>query len=153
MTNILTALPDFDLKPYSHILPSLEKALITASDLLTLEPLDVAKRAQVPSGEVKKLADALLTGLTNDRPSPAKPTPFDWSGHGVQSASLFRRGDELIDQWTVSTLDDTLDVALNGGIHSGYLTEITGERYVLHIRPRRHHAKCIPALQERRSFS
>jgi hypothetical protein len=30
----------------------------------------------------------------------------------------------------VSTLDDKLDIALNGGIHSGYLTEITGERYV-----------------------
>lgn len=30
----------------------------------------------------------------------------------------------------MSTLDDKLDVALHGGIHSGYLTEITGERYV-----------------------
>ena len=33
-------------------------------------------------------------------------------------------------QITGYTDDDKLDIALNGGIHSGYLTEITGERCV-----------------------
>jgi len=55
MTNLLIVLPEFDVKPFTHILPSLEKALISTADLLTLEAVDVAKRAQVPPGEVKKL--------------------------------------------------------------------------------------------------
>ena len=55
MTNLLTVLPDFDIQPFTHILPSLEKALVSAADLLTLDALDVAKRAQVPPGEVRKL--------------------------------------------------------------------------------------------------
>lgn len=55
MTNLLTLLPEFDIKPFTHILPSLERALISTADLLTLDAVDVAKRAQVPPGEVRKL--------------------------------------------------------------------------------------------------
>jgi len=125
MTNLLNVLPDFDTKPYTHILPSLEKALISTSDLLTLEAIDVAKRAQVPAGEVKKLGDALLDGLRGNS------TEAHGDNHGANAADgsfLFKRGDKLERQWTISTLDDALDGKLNGGIHSGYLTEITGER-------------------------
>ena len=125
MTNLLNVLPNFDTKPYTHILPSLEKALISTSDLLTLEAIDVAKRAQVPVGEVKKLADALFDGLNSDL------TPGNHISNGVNEAPVgtpYKRGDALEPQRTISTLDDALDENLNGGIHSGYLTEITGER-------------------------
>lgn len=121
MTNLLAVVPDFDLAPFSHILPSLEKALISSADLLTLDAIDVAKRAQVPSGEVRKLVGSLLSCL------------------GGQHASVpgqhvaFSRGDDLINKiGTISTLDDSLDVALNGGVHTGFLTEVTGERYTSH---------------------
>ncbi|KAL7777240.1 hypothetical protein CFE70_007663 [Pyrenophora teres f. teres 0-1] len=63
MTDLLQVLPDFDQKPYTHLLPSLDKALITTNDLLTLDAADVAKRAQVPAGELRKLADGVVAAL------------------------------------------------------------------------------------------
>lgn len=120
MTNLLTVLPDFDVKPFTHLLPSLERALISAADLLTLDALDVAKRAQVPPAEVKKLSEALLAALQADL-------------DGLNHVDRNEAPDEASDAANgglvaISTLDDTLDVALNGGIASGYLTEIVGER-------------------------
>ncbi|KAK4630941.1 DNA repair protein rhp57 [Fulvia fulva] len=124
MTNILTVLPDFDVAPYSHILPSLEKALISAADLLTLDALDVAKRAQVPPGEVKKLADTLVAALHQSAAaaSNASREGADDTWSGLDS------GKDLADRWaTISTLDDMLDASLNGGIALAHLTEIVGE--------------------------
>jgi DNA repair protein RAD57 len=132
MTDLLTVLPHFDSRPYTHILPSLEKALISCSDLLTLDAIHVAKRAQLPPNEVKKLAEALVHALSDGSPGtepPINPADTDEPGEEVNISS-FRKGDSLENQWIVSTLDDKLDIALNGGVHSGYLTEITGERYV-----------------------
>jgi DNA repair protein RAD57 len=133
MTDLLTVLPHFDSRPYTHVLPSLEKALITCSDLLTLDAIHVAKRAQLPPAEVKKLGDALLDALGD---TALEGWPLGESGvpndAGEKEASVAAKsGKSLQDQWIVSTLDDKLDIALNGGIHSGYLTEITGERYAL----------------------
>lgn len=130
MTDLLTVLPHFDSRPYTHILPSLEKALISCSDLLTLDAIHVAKRAQLPPSEVKKLADALLHALSGG-PSSTAVNPGDDHDAGQKTVlPSFRSGDSLQNQCIVSTLDDKLDIALNGGVHSGYLTEITGERYV-----------------------
>lgn len=115
------------------MLPSLEKALITCSDLLTLDAIHVAKRAQLPPAEVKKLGDALLDALSD---TALEAWPLKKSGDpneaGEKEASTSSESsNSLQNQWIVSTLDDKLDIALNGGIHSGYLTEITGERYAL----------------------
>ena len=142
MSDLLSVLPSFDARPFTHILPKLEKALVSCSDLLTLDALHVAKRAQLPASEVKKLADALVQALSSHAVSPTDPSdPLPACGesaysHGDGGLNLtttapdFRSGDALLDQWMISTLDDKLDIALNGGIHSGYLTEITGERFV-----------------------
>lgn len=131
MTDLLTVLPHFDTRPYTHVLPSLEKALISCSDLLTLDAIHVAKRAQLPPNEVKKLADALVQSL-NDAPSDTDPSIDPEVPHEpVETATIasLENGNSVEPQWIVSTLDDGLDIALSGGIHSGYLTEITGERY------------------------
>lgn len=124
MTNLLLVLPDFDVHPYTHILPSLERALVTTADLISLDALDVAKRAQVPPGEVKKLAGALLAALHSDAASSHSSLAKSgsaWSG--------LESGKDLIDRWTaISTLDDVLDAALGGGIARGHLTEVVGER-------------------------
>ena len=133
MTDLLTVLPNFDSRPYTHVLPSLEKALITCSDLLTLDAIHVAKRAQLPPAEVKKLGDALLDALSDNASETWLPgvESGDPNEAGEKEISKVPRGvNSLQDQWIVSTFDDKLDIALNGGIHSGYLTEITGERYV-----------------------
>ncbi|KAH7393051.1 DNA repair protein rhp57 [Pyrenochaeta sp. MPI-SDFR-AT-0127] len=114
MTDLLQVLPDFDAKPYSHLLPSLDKALITASDLLTLDAADVAKRAQLPAGELRKLADAAVRALHRQLGFGAE------EAHGTS---------HLPDSdWAcISTLDEKLDAALGGGIPRGYLVEVTGE--------------------------
>lgn len=132
MTDLLTVLPHFDPRPYTHILPSLEKALVSCSDLVTLDAINVAKRAQVPPNEVKKLADALVHALSDESPGADPPSGSgELHGDGERgNGTLSRSGEALLDQWMVSTLDGKLDIALNGGIHSSYLTEITGERFV-----------------------
>lgn len=124
MTNLLTVLPHFDVAPFTHILPSLEKALVSTADLLTLDALHVAKRAQVPPGEVKKLADALLDALQQDlNSSIAEGGRAHDEGHANGTAQ------SLADRWaTISTLDDELDASLGGGVAFGHLTEIVGER-------------------------
>ncbi|KAJ5023377.1 P-loop containing nucleoside triphosphate hydrolase protein [Bipolaris maydis] len=111
MTDLLHVLPDFDATPFSHLLPSLDKALITTNDVLTLDAPTVAKRAHVPTGELRKLADAVVAALHRQLgfgPEEPAPTPkHDWA--------------------CISTLDDELDAALGGGIPRGYLVEVTGE--------------------------
>ncbi|KAF5848020.1 hypothetical protein GGP41_009327 [Bipolaris sorokiniana] len=111
MTDLLHVLPDFDATPFSHLLPSLDKALITTNDVLTLDAPTIAKRAQVPSGELRKLADAVVAALHRQLgfgpEEPAPTTKHDWA--------------------CISTLDDELDAALGGGIPRGYLVEVTGE--------------------------
>jgi DNA repair protein RAD57 len=139
MSDLLSVLPSFDARPFTHILPKLEKALVSCSDLLTLDALHVAKRAQLPASEVKKLADALVQSLSGHAVSPNDPSDappasgepaYPHGDGGLILSPVLRSGDALLDQWMISTLDDKLDIALNGGIHSGYLTEITGERFV-----------------------
>lgn len=126
MTDLTAVLPDFPTQGYARILPSLEKNQVTVADLLTQDCIDVAKRAQVPLLDVKRLAAAILHALqTNlglkepeDDAQPCAP-------------ALRRSGKELFTSWnTISTLDDDLDSALGGGIPTGYITEITGERLV-----------------------
>ena len=125
MTNLLLVLPEFDVRPYSHILPSLEKALVSTADLLTLDALDVAKRAQVPPGEVKKLADALLEGLRSEL---AGSTTLHRDGAPNAGSEVWPVDPLVGSIEAISTLDDRIDISLGGGILPGYLTEIVGER-------------------------
>jgi len=119
MTDLIQVVPDFPAKQYSHLLPSLEKHLVTTSDLLTLDVVDLAKRAQLPVGEVRKLLDALLGALHRQL------------GVGNEqdiSALEKNQTDELSKLRFISTLDESLDSAFSGGVPAGYITEITGER-------------------------
>ena len=55
MTDLLTTLPSFPTAQYTHLIPSLEKNFVTTTDLLTLDGLEVAKRAHLPLLDVKGL--------------------------------------------------------------------------------------------------
>ena len=122
MTDLLHVLPEFDIKQFSHIIPSLEKALITSSDLLILDAVDVAKRAQVPPGEVKRLTDQLLAGLHGGLAAE--------KGDSAQDEEQGQPFQQLLDSWScISTLDQGLDNALGGGFAVGHVSEVTGERY------------------------
>lgn len=122
MTDLNVVLPDFPTDKYIRLIPSLEKNRITTTDLLTLDYIEVAKRAQLPLLEVKRLCNDVLQTLQKS---------FAVGGEGDASSSKLRKsGREIADCWnTISTLDQQLDAALGGGIPAGYITEITGERY------------------------
>ncbi len=131
MTDLLYTIPDFPTKLYTHLLPSLEKNSITTTDLLTLDALEVAKRAQLPLLDVRRLANHVLAilhgqlGLTNQNAPNFEDVGEGRSDYGALKAT----GQEVIESWsTISTLDPALDAALGGGIPTGYITEVTGER-------------------------
>ena len=131
MTDLLRTIPDFPTKLYTHLLPSLEKNLITTTDLLTLDALEVAKRAQLPLLDVRRLSNHVLATLQTQLGLENADAPkFEDVGEGKAGyGSLKSTGEELGSQWsTISTLDPALDAALGGGIPTGYITEITGER-------------------------
>ena len=131
MTDLLHTIPDFPTKLYTHLLPSLEKHLITTADLLTLDALEVAKRAQLPLLDVRRLANhvvAILQGhlglATNDAPSCGNAGEVQ-----VDTGALRKTGKETTSRVSIiSTLDPALDAVLGGGIPTGYISEITGER-------------------------
>ncbi|MCJ1285359.1 hypothetical protein MMC26_004699 [Xylographa opegraphella] len=132
MTDLLHILPAFSTADYSHLIPSLEKHLITCTDLLTLEATDIAKRAQLPVLDVRKLVADILAQLqgqlgldSSGGASASQDGGVKVVGREVERGAL-RRG--LRREWsTISTLDGDMDAALGGGIPTGYITEITGE--------------------------
>ena len=135
MTDLLHVVPDLDVSQYSHILPSLERALISSTDLLTLDVLDIAKRAHVPLAEVRRLADEVLRELHAQLNTAKVP-----SVQKTSQATETRGEDDTHDGskvrdsgFRISTLDPGLDVALGGGFYAGRLSEVTGERYRSHI--------------------
>ena len=133
MTDLLRVLPDFDTNKYQHLLPSLDKALISTNDLVTLDPSDVAKRAQVPAAELRKLVDALVLALHRHLgfgAEEARSSAF-LSASGHASAQDGQASTTAAGAPVISTLDDELDRALLGGIRPGYLVEVTGERYII----------------------
>ena len=124
MTDLATVLPGFPTQQYIRLLTSLEKNRVTTADLLTLDSVEVAKRAQLPLLDVKLLCNAVLEALqiglgTKQPENETQPYP----------ALLRHAGQDIVNSWNViSTLDDDLDFALGGGIPTGYITEVTGER-------------------------
>lgn len=121
MTDLINVLPDFSTSPYSHLLPSLSRNLITTSDLVSLDASDIAKRAQLPPVEVAKLSNAILEALHNQ-------LGVGESKDDTEVTELNRSRLQTCEAAAISTLDEGLDDVLNGGIPAGYLTEFTGER-------------------------
>lgn len=129
MTDLFDTIPDFPIKPYTHLLSSLEKHLVTTSDLLTLDASEIAERAQLPLLEVRRLTKHVVSILQRQLGLGVIP---DADGKQQAGECLRKSGIEISSQWnTISTLDASLDIALGGGIPTGYLTEIVGERYFI----------------------
>lgn len=136
MTDLLQTLPNLPAKQYTHLLPSLEKHFLTTTDLLTLDPIELAKRAQLPLLDLRRLRDHVVAlihtqlGLETDHASKCAGTGASASDFGT----LKTYGEDSLKRpWnTISTLDETLDAALGGGIPPGYITEIAGERFEPH---------------------
>ncbi|KAM7212257.1 putative dna repair protein rad57 protein [Rhypophila decipiens] len=153
MTDLVRVLPHFPVGLYANLIPVLERHGLTTSDLLTLDPADIGKRTHLPLLDVKRFCSAVLAALHADlgisppRPGPrshrsgADPVPRSGSGAGAGAERVQTNNQSgpftnalrstpasLASQWqTISTLDESLDRALGGGIPAGYITEITGE--------------------------
>ena len=132
MSDILHALPDFDVKPYSHLFYSIEKNNITVADLLTLDPLEIARRCPLPLLEVKRLVKDVISACQNDAGIAAEAVATGdeilTGSHGRGRRSKWHQADARLHM--IKTLDADLDNALEGGIHTGYITEIAGESAV-----------------------
>jgi DNA repair protein RAD57 len=130
MTDLLFVLPAFRTQDYTHLIPSLEKNLITTTDLLSLDAVEIAKRAQLPLLDVKRLCSAVLHELQCTLGVADAAEVHDAATS--KEPNLSSTGNQVVESWsTVSTLDDAIDAALGGGIPVGYVTEITGERLFL----------------------
>jgi DNA repair protein RAD57 len=129
MTDLSIILPGFPTQEYVRLIPSLEKSLLTTTDLITLDAVDIAKRAQLPVLDIKRLCNAVLQELQCDL--GLGKTIDAGNASEYSSSGLRKTGDEVIESWsTISTLDLNVDKILGGGIPTGYITEITGERCV-----------------------
>ncbi|KAH8674585.1 P-loop containing nucleoside triphosphate hydrolase protein [Tricladium varicosporioides] len=122
MTDLTAVLPGFPIQQYVRLLPSLEKKLVTTADLLTLDHVEIAKRANLPVLDTKRLCNAVLESLQAS-------LGVKEAGEGEQASSTLRKtGKDIVTSWnTISTLDDELDRVLGGGIPTGYITEVVGE--------------------------
>ncbi|KAF7714094.1 DNA repair protein RAD57 [Penicillium ucsense] len=135
--DLLSVLPDFAVKSYAHILPPLERSRITTVDLITLETLEIAKRAHVPPADVRRLSAQIVDALHTDLGFEKVQSDIETSSSAEPSSSFL--SDPILlapgssnkldgSRWkTISTLDPGLDAVLGGGIPMGYVTEITGE--------------------------
>lgn len=129
MSDIVHTLPDFDVKPYSHLLHSIEKNDITVADLLTLDPLEIARRCPLPLLEVKRLVKDVIEACQKDAGiAPRQASTSDDLLASSASGGNKRKWHEADSTpHMIKTLDADLDSALDGGIHTGYITEIAGE--------------------------
>jgi DNA repair protein RAD57 len=129
MSDLRDVLPDFNTKPYTHLLHSLEKNDISVTDLVSLDPVEIARKCPLPLLDLRRLVTDVVYALqkdlnmldlkqstssdllasTNDR----KPAPRPSLGH---------------DLTFVKTLDPAIDKLLGGGLPIGYITEVVGER-------------------------
>ncbi|KAL4809376.1 P-loop containing nucleoside triphosphate hydrolase protein [Aspergillus unguis] len=132
--DLLSILPSFTTKPYSHILPPLERSRISTVDLISLDTLEIAKRAHVPPADVRRLAADVVKALHQDvgfeepsRTQTEKEEPDSSLDFDVPLI-LGPRNQLDLSQWCmISTLDPALDSLLGGGISTGNVTEVTGE--------------------------
>lgn len=144
MADLIEVLPKFDLVPWRHLTYSLEKKNVLTAELISLDPIEIARRCPLPLGEVRRMVAAVLEALKTDlgyRLTP--PLPPSLKGHGepvrkkprleskelqpedVRPQPQVLRSEELR---YVKTLDPRIDECLGGGFPAGSICEIVGER-------------------------
>lgn len=135
MSDLSELLPNFDQKPWKHLTFSLEKKGITTSELIACDPKWLAKFIPLPLREVERMAKAVTRALHHNTTITKRPTSLVTSQTGGETPPKQRRGlgkDDLFRSRTqfMTTLDPTIDDFLGGGIPTGHVTEIVGERSV-----------------------
>lgn len=131
MADLTEVLPTFDLEPWKHLTFSLGKKNVLTTELVSLDPAEIAKRCPLPLKELERMAAAVShalradLGFTSMRPPP-KPRVDE------ENPLRERRqtNSDVLQKQThyVKTLDATIDNCLGGGFPTGNITEIVGER-------------------------
>ncbi|KAK5302700.1 DNA repair protein rhp57 [Exophiala xenobiotica] len=133
MSDLLEVLPDFDLKAYIHLLHSLEKNDITVADLISLDPIEIARRCPLPAADVQRLVLDVVAALQEDVQTRAdKRWPFNsrWPHQATISIDEVTHTACPDDEARVSTLVPDIDHALGGGLVPGHIIEVVGESAV-----------------------
>jgi DNA repair protein RAD57 len=89
--------------------------LQTVADLLLNSPQDIAKRCKTSPLEIKRIIDTVLNAIPLHRLNTLEDITHD--------------GNEKF-----STGDAILDKALEGGIRTGMIWEVVGERYAIYTK-------------------
>ncbi|KIW37888.1 uncharacterized protein PV06_09870 [Exophiala oligosperma] len=133
MSDLLEVLPNFDLKSHRHLLHSLEKNDITVADLISLDPIDIARKCPLPTTDVQRLVSDVVKALQEDvQGAVNKRWDVGHSGSLKETDALDKEeGDEVQGtEATVKTLDIDIDGALGGGLVPGHIIEVVGESAV-----------------------
>jgi DNA repair protein RAD57 len=133
MTDLLSTVPDFSTAAYTHLIPSFEKNGITVADLLTLDPIEIVRRCPLPLLDVRRFIKEVIESLRRDAGVQDVPITkneeFSLTQKLEDNCGIVRGFRKVVNNWNpISTLDDKIDEALGGGIPTGYVTEVTGER-------------------------
>ena len=99
--------------PSSRILQALDNANLHTVDLLTLDPFEIHRRTQISIIDVQLLVKDVIATLSQSVEKNVKN-------------ALEREGECGF----LTTGDGRIDRLLGGGIPTGVLTEVTGERYL-----------------------
>ncbi|KAK2750370.1 hypothetical protein FQN57_003850 [Myotisia sp. PD_48] len=151
--DLSSILPEFPAHEHADILQTLENCHLTTKELLHFDAFEIARRSQAPVSTIRTLITRIIETLhkdlglgelvarNGDEPqqvetplygrecSPTKQLTRDGFSPELRPPSLAR----------ISTLDPILDAALDGGISTGYLTEVTGAsgsgktQFLLHL--------------------
>src|SRR5208282_2348443 len=98
--------------PSSRVLQALENAGLVTVDLLTLDVFEIHRRTQLSVIDVQNLVKDVISAMLGNVESEVKTAE-----ERLQDFSFLTSGDE------------TINGLLGGGIPTGSLTEITGERH------------------------
>lgn len=134
MADLIDVLPKFDLKPWRHLTFSLEKKGILTAELMTLEPVEIAKKCPLPLKELRRFIAAVVGALQADVGFRRSRTPVRAEAEAVNEDGERPRKKQKREETVklglqyVRTLDPAIDAVLGGGFPTGRVTEIVGER-------------------------
>ena len=129
MADLGEVLPSFDLRPYSHLLHSLRKNGILVTDLISQDPIQIAKKCPLPLLDVQRLVADVIEALQKSLniSKAQQSTSSELLASTAQQTATQSRASRATIRF-VSTLDESVDTVLGGGFPAGYVTEIVGER-------------------------
>lgn len=127
MADLIDVLPKFDLKPWRHLIFSLEKKGILTAELVTLEPVEIVKKCPLPLKELRRFVATVVEALQADIGYPPKVQAADQHTDRPRKRQRREETSDISPRY-VKTLDPSIDAVLGGGFPTGRITEIVGER-------------------------